>query len=411
MYLVAVATVPIIERYGIDRILQPFVRDINKLTDRGITVNIDGTNQTFHGALLAVIADTLASHQLGGFKGSMSWALRICRSCMATKDTILNFVEEKFELRTPAKHAELCASLQLEAGARNSTKYGINRRSILEDVRHFSVAGRTLAHDFMHDMLEGILPLEMKALLKYCFSESFFTLDLINLRLQSFAFGYSEVGSKPVPLTAATFDHDGKLKQSASRMLLLARVLPFLIGDKIPEECEQWECYLTLLDILEIALSPTVSKHTVSYLRVLIEEHHLKFVELYPHLNVIPKMHYMVHYPSQILALGPMVRTWTMRHEAKLSLLKQSGLRSNFKNIAQTVAKRHQGWLCYHNQATLHASCIDVPSSVKFGFVKDEPTDVVREKLKPFVWIPHSPDHPGLLLMVMSTALATALST
>ena len=78
MYLVAIATVPIIENYGIDRILQPFIRDINKLTESGITVNIDGTDRTFHGALLAVIADTLASHQLGGFKGSMSWALRIC---------------------------------------------------------------------------------------------------------------------------------------------------------------------------------------------------------------------------------------------------------------------------------------------------------------------------------------------
>lgn len=99
MYLVAIATVLIIENYGIDRILQPFVRDINKLTESGITVNIDGTDRTFHGALLAVIADTLASHQLGGFKGSMSWALRICRTCMATKDTIrLNFVEESFEL-------------------------------------------------------------------------------------------------------------------------------------------------------------------------------------------------------------------------------------------------------------------------------------------------------------------------
>ena len=270
MYLVAIATVPVIENYGIDRILQPFVRDINKLTESGITVNIDGTDRTFHGALLAVIADTLASHQLGGFKGSMSWALRICRTCMATKDTIrLNFVEESFELRTPAKHAVQCDSLQLEDSTRNSTKYGINRKSILEDVKYFSVAGRTLAHDFMHDILEGVLPLEIKALLKYLFSNNLIKLDLINLRLQSFAFGYSEVASKPVLLTTATFDHDGKLKQSASRMLVLARILPFLIGDKIPEECEQWECYLMLLDIIEIALSPKISKvqcHTCRFL-------------------------------------------------------------------------------------------------------------------------------------------------
>ena len=54
MYLVAIATAPVIEKYGIDRILQPFVCDINKLTDNGITINIDGTDKTFHGALLAI---------------------------------------------------------------------------------------------------------------------------------------------------------------------------------------------------------------------------------------------------------------------------------------------------------------------------------------------------------------------
>ena len=47
------------------------------LVECGIRVNIDGMNRTFNGALLVVIADTLAS-QLGGFKGSLSWALRIC---------------------------------------------------------------------------------------------------------------------------------------------------------------------------------------------------------------------------------------------------------------------------------------------------------------------------------------------
>ena len=88
-------------------------------------------------------------------------------------------------------------------------------------------------------------------------------------------------------------------------------------------------------------------------------------------------MHYMVHYPSQILALGPLVRSWTMRYEAKLSLLKQSGLMSNFKNVAQTVTKHHQGWLCYYKQANLHVSSIEVPPAVKYGLLKDETEDLI----------------------------------
>lgn len=55
----------------------------------------------------------------------------------------------------------------------------------------------------------------------------------------------------------------------------------------------------------------------------------------------------LIHYPQQILAVGPMVQTWNMRHEAKLSFFKRASHLGNFINIASTLAKRHQRWLCY----------------------------------------------------------------
>lgn len=60
-------------------------------------------------------------------------------------------------------------------------------------------------------------------------------------------------------------------------------------------------------------------------------------------------MHFMVHYPEQILALGPMVCSWTMRQEAKLSFFKRASHLGNFKNIACTLARRHQRWMCYQS--------------------------------------------------------------
>ena len=57
----------------------------------------------------------------------------------------------------------------------------------------------------------------------------------------------------------------------------------------------------------------------------------------------------MVHYPKQLIALGPMVRTWTMRCEAKLNLFKRAAHLGNFKNIALTLAQRHQRWMCYQS--------------------------------------------------------------
>lgn len=58
-------------------------------------------------------------------------------------------------LRTPESHEEHCFLLHASGPLQShySTTFGINRRSILEDVPGFSVV-TGLAHDIMHDMYE-----------------------------------------------------------------------------------------------------------------------------------------------------------------------------------------------------------------------------------------------------------------
>lgn len=89
-------------------------------------------------------------------------------------------------------------------------------------------------------------------------------------------------------------------------------------------------------------MSWEIAPGTIGYLRVLIEEHHTQFKTLYPEHSIIPKMHYMLHYPSQILRYGPLVYSWTMRHEAKLQVTKRAARHGNFKNICYTIAKCSQ---------------------------------------------------------------------
>lgn len=51
---------------------------------------------------------------------------------------------------------------------------------------------------------------------------------------------------------------------------------------------------------------------------------------------------------------GPMTKYWCMRFEAKNSRFKDIANRiKNFKNIAKSLANRHQTWSCYMN--TTHA--------------------------------------------------------
>ena len=88
------------------------------------------------------------------------------------------------------------------------------------------------------------------------------------------------------------------------------------------------------------------SEGLCSLLKLLIAEHHSKFVSLYGVEACIPKMHFLVHYPDQIQAVAPMVRTWT-----KLNFFKQASHLVNFKNVAFALANRHQRWMCYEQSS------------------------------------------------------------
>jgi len=83
-------------------------------------------------------------------------------------------------------------------------------------------------------------------------------------------------------------------------MWTLARYLPMLIGQYIPSEDENWINYLTLLDIMDYLVAPSISTDETAHLKVLIEEHHITFGQLYPHASIIPKIHYLIHAPRLI---------------------------------------------------------------------------------------------------------------
>lgn len=134
----------------------------------GVDVHIHGSERNFRGALLAFLADNLASNFLGGFKMSFSFAFRICRTCLVTTSKLSSsFVSESFKLRNNVDHENHCALLEGSLKDHFSKVYGINGRSCLLDITHFSMFGGGLPHDAMHDILEGIAPLEIKLLLKY----------------------------------------------------------------------------------------------------------------------------------------------------------------------------------------------------------------------------------------------------
>jgi len=155
---------------------------------------------------------------------------------------------------------------------------------------------------------------KLKLLLRHCITQKYFTLEEYNKLLVYFNYGYTE-SDRPVPIIQRHFQSDKPIKSSASQTLLLLRILPFLIGSVVPDSDCNWKCFLLPRKIIDTVFCPVV---TIGMADSLIIEHHETFVSLYPSCY-IPKMHFLIHYPEQMLLVGPMVRTSTIRHEAKLN--------------------------------------------------------------------------------------------
>lgn len=49
-------------------------------------MNVNNQVHKFYDTVLVMLGDTLAAHDLGGFKVGVGFSLRICRNCMATKE-------------------------------------------------------------------------------------------------------------------------------------------------------------------------------------------------------------------------------------------------------------------------------------------------------------------------------------
>ena len=105
---IACITCPLLKKYGFEAVLKPFIDDVNILAtvshhsiiysyfafcpsfflQHGVEIEVDGHVRSVKGTVLALLADTLAAHQLGGFKIGVGFSLRKCRTCMATAEDI-----------------------------------------------------------------------------------------------------------------------------------------------------------------------------------------------------------------------------------------------------------------------------------------------------------------------------------
>lgn len=190
----------------------------------------------------------------------------------------------------------------------------------------------------MHTILEGVVQYELRHILAFYIQNSYFTLPELNAAINSQNYGYSEIADKLGPLRESVFhgEESYKLKYKAVQARLFLRLLPFILCTVIPDD-DEYYCLITeLIEICQIVFAPVISLSTINLLKLKIGEHLLNFKNQFPNVNIIPKQHYLIHIPSMIKELGPLVLHSCFGFESAHSYFKELARKQNFKNLPKS---------------------------------------------------------------------------
>lgn len=302
------------------------------LQTKGIQIPL--FDHTVYGTIVQVTGDNLGVHSLFGFVESFS-ARYCCRFCLLEKEDFqTEFSEDspKMSVRTKELHAEHCQSMQ--SNPILPYVMGVKRSCLLNSLQYFHTTAN-FSVDIMHDILEGVGQYEMKLLLQHLI-DNYTTSAEVHRRIQNFNYGFLEQNNKPPGVALREGSND--LGLNATQSWCLLRHLPIMFGDLVCPNDQHWYLFILLLQIVNIVFSSVISTGITIYLKHLIAEHHSLFKHLFPDKTLLPKHNFMVHYPSCMQKIGPLIHCWCMRYEAKHNFFKKQ-LKS-FKNITKTLAKK-----------------------------------------------------------------------
>lgn len=347
IHLLALTHAADLKKYGFSPVLDTIVKELTELEKVGVQIVVDNQEYTLRCFLCQIVGDNLGVHALFGYMQNFSKATYPCDLCMMKIDDMQSDFIEK-DLRTPAMYAEQIANLQ--SGKISKSDCGITEPcQSFNALPYFSISHND-GSDIMHDLLEGVIPLEVKLLLyTIVYTCSLLTLPEINSRLRSYDFSCNN-RSKPSCITESHLKSpDGSLGQRSAQMLALFLHLPLLIADVISQIPDQnWNLYLLLRKIVEIVFAPSIVTSDIFVLNALVQEHHNLLRLVYPDRRLVYKHHRMIHYPRLIQRSGPLLRMMVMRFEAKHNFFKRlSSIICNFQNITLSLARRHQIAHCF----------------------------------------------------------------
>lgn len=122
------------------------------------------------------------------------------------------------------------------------------------------------------------------------------------------------MNKKYAPSIINTAKHN--FNQSASQLYCLMINMPFIFHESKDKLQNIWKPIETLLKCMHILYSPVITESDVQMLESCIADHLSAVLDVFM-VDLIPKHHFLTHYPSVIRRMGPPIHMWTMRMESK----------------------------------------------------------------------------------------------
>ena len=136
------------------------------------------------------MGDNLGLNSTFGFVESFK-ANHFCRICKTSSEkSKMLLSEEESMLRTRSNYEE-------DVALSNLSKTGIKERCAFHKIENFHIT-ENLSVDMMHDLLEGVCKYVLRSIIhKYIFEKKYFTLEMLNGRIENFDFGSEGINKPP----------------------------------------------------------------------------------------------------------------------------------------------------------------------------------------------------------------------
>ncbi|KAF7987978.1 hypothetical protein HCN44_004794 [Aphidius gifuensis] len=297
--------------------------EIKELQKEGIVVSVNGQKYHIFFHLAQLLGDNLALNQILGFNSTFN-ATYYCRICRASKKVYRQqLVENARLLRTQTNYPKDVASLS----------HGVKEKSVFFDV--FNMFDSPTMDPF-HDKEEGGYRYIMREVLyDLIYKKKYFTINYLNERISGYNIDKSSGVNIPPPITT----NIKQLKKkyfilSGSEMSWLVMNLSILVSHLIDPDDKTWKLYIMTRKINCIIMSSSFNKETrPKELTKLIKDHH-SYHHLYLQLfntHLVPKLHFWLHIPRNMIKHGSIRGLSTIRGEAKHRF---------FKQVARSITSR-----------------------------------------------------------------------